>query len=138
MNLAAIQRVNGREDEAMRHYRSVVALELEAPDELAVQRDARTSLAWLLATSPNPSRRDPGRAISLLEPIAGSDSATPAELDALAASYAAAGRFDEATAVQRRAIDTLAAFPAEKTEQQRARYEGRLRRYENGNAFYRE
>jgi serine/threonine protein kinase/Tfp pilus assembly protein PilF len=48
----------GRFDEAIRHYEKVVALR---PDNA----EARNNLAWFLATGPDPSRRDPRRAVEL-------------------------------------------------------------------------
>jgi tetratricopeptide (TPR) repeat protein len=48
----------GRFDEAIRHYEKVVALR---PDNA----EAWNNLAWFLATGPDPSRRDPRRAVEL-------------------------------------------------------------------------
>ncbi len=62
------------------------------------------NLAWLLATSEDPAVRDPERAIALLRPFARSQARSqPVLLDTLAASYAAAGRYDDAVRTAREA-----------------------------------
>jgi spermidine synthase len=63
--------------------------------------DARSALglAWILATHPDPLLRDPDEAIRvarLAAEVSGADPITA--LDVLAAAYAAAGRFGEASA----------------------------------------
>jgi len=67
---------------------------------------AHLSLAWLLATCPEASLRDGGRAVELAREAeqlsAGGES--PQVLDTLGAAYAAAGRFAEAVAAARRAL----------------------------------
>jgi tetratricopeptide (TPR) repeat protein len=58
---------------------------------------AEGDLAWLFATSSDASLRDPKRAVELAEHAANaSGMRQPTVLDALAAAYAAAGRFAEA------------------------------------------
>lgn len=67
--------------------------------------EVANNLAWLLATAPDPRHRDPASAVRLAERAArGAGDAAPDVLDTLAAAYAAAGRFDEAVAAERRAI----------------------------------
>jgi tetratricopeptide (TPR) repeat protein len=64
---------------------------------------ATNNLAWMLATSPDPSLRDPERALALVH---GTLAVAPADwgaLDTLAAAHAAAGRFDRALEVAERA-----------------------------------
>ncbi len=69
---------------------------------------ALNRLAWVLATCPDPSIRDGLEAVSLAErAVQLTDERDPSLLDTLAASYAEAGRFAEATQSARRAI-TLA------------------------------
>ena len=66
--------------------------------------DALRSLAWLLATSPEPKVRDGPQAVIVAEranQLSGYDN--PVALGTLAASYAEAGRFDSAIATQTRA-----------------------------------
>jgi tetratricopeptide (TPR) repeat protein len=70
----------------------------------ALRRDpqiawAANNLAWILATSPDPALRDPDEAVRLAESAAlGGEEPDPDRPDTLAAAYAAASRFDEATA----------------------------------------
>ncbi|MBX3412153.1 MAG: tetratricopeptide repeat protein [Pirellulales bacterium] len=64
------------------------------------------ALAWALATHPDPPRRDPTTALALAEKfVAREQHRNAAELDVLAAAYAAAGRFDDA---ERTAAEALA------------------------------
>lgn len=65
---------------------------------------ARNDLAWLLATADEPEVRDGRRAVNVIRPIALYTGAWH-YLDTLAAAWAAAGRFDEAVATARTAID---------------------------------
>ncbi|MCI0492238.1 MAG: tetratricopeptide repeat protein [Planctomycetes bacterium] len=68
--------------------------------------EAHRSLAWLLATCPNPDFRNPQRALAAAQRAA---QLAPADdvfvLDALAAAFASVGQFDEAIRVLQRAID---------------------------------
>jgi tetratricopeptide (TPR) repeat protein len=64
---------------------------------------AANNLAWVLATAPDPSLRDPAAAIRLAEPLARRDPPDPNHLDTLAAAYAAGGRFDAAVRAAERA-----------------------------------
>lgn len=87
----------GRAAEALAHWRQ--ALEME-PDNLAVLMQT----AWLLATSAEASLRDGVGGVKLARHAAEiSGGQDPAILDTLAAAYAEAGRFAEATATARRA-----------------------------------
>jgi tetratricopeptide (TPR) repeat protein len=66
---------------------------------------ARNNLAWLLATSSDASIRDGNRAIELAEQAVQLSSGKDANyLRTLAAAYAEAGRFAEATEIARRAL----------------------------------
>lgn len=70
--------------------------------------DAGTAanLAWMLATAPNASDRDGPRAVRLAEAAVKSQpSEDPRMLNALAAAYAEAGRYDEALKTLARAIN---------------------------------
>jgi tetratricopeptide (TPR) repeat protein len=90
---------------AVQHWEEAVRLR---PDFL----EAANNLAWLLATSPDASLRDPERALavagSAARLVAGDREAPPAErasvLDTLAAAQAAAGRFPAAAATAERAV----------------------------------
>jgi tetratricopeptide (TPR) repeat protein len=66
---------------------------------------AAAELAWLLATAPEERLRQPDEAVRLAEQavkLTGGQSI--AALDVLAASYAAARRFEEAVATEERAL----------------------------------
>jgi tetratricopeptide (TPR) repeat protein len=73
----------------------------QAPEDPRLLR----ALAWILATAPDPSLRDAREAVEqgrkLLELRGDRD---PVALDALAAAYAASGRFEEAQALARKAV----------------------------------
>ncbi len=64
-----------------------------------------TTLAWILASTANPSVRDGRAALALLEPQLSSPPADPSFLSAHAAALADAGRFPEALDVAQRALD---------------------------------
>jgi len=131
-NLAAMLQLAGRVDEALDHYRRAATLRpdnVEAHDNLAhlLSREghareaiaeferalalkgddpqALSGLAWIRATAADASLRDASRAIVLAERAAALTSRRDlSALDALAAAYAAAARFEEAAAVARDAI----------------------------------
>jgi tetratricopeptide (TPR) repeat protein len=94
---------------------------------------AAVSLAWLLATTPDASLRDPVRALALAEDAARSQGfGDPNALDTLAAAHAAAGDFAQAIAVAGRA-GTIA---VRQGQQALARsIAQRLRSYEAGRAY---
>ncbi len=94
----------------------------------AAQHDhphAQNTLAWLLATARDGELRDGSLAVVWAERAVAHDP-TPAYIDTLAAAYAEAGRFDDAVATQRRALDAL----APDDESLRAEFERRLKAYE--------
>lgn len=83
---------------AIAHYRR--ALEI-APDSVAVLN----SLAWELATNPEPAIRNGAEAVALAEKGTHlTDGKNPRLLRTLAASYAAAGRYAEAVATAQRTL----------------------------------
>ena len=76
------------------------------PADLVLLNDT----AWLLATNPNASIRNGTEAVELARrAIRLSGGREPAILDTLAAAYAEAGRFAEATQTARQAIELAAA-----------------------------
>ena len=77
-------------------YHASEALRLEPDDPRALGE-----LLWVLATSSEPTLRAPEDAIRRAE---ATSVRSPRILDALAAAYAAAGRYDEAAETARRAI----------------------------------
>jgi tetratricopeptide (TPR) repeat protein len=89
-------------DAAIVQFQEVLKLE---PGQVMAQN----SLAWLLATCPEATLRDGGKAIELAkqaDQLSGGNH--PEILDALAAAYAEAGRYPEAVETARRALSLLA------------------------------
>lgn len=110
----------GRAPEAVEELRATVRL---APAWVP----GATLLAWLLATSPEVSLRAPAEAVAVAERAAAGPRGGDADLlDALAAAYAAAGRFDDAVATAGRAAEAARAARREDlaaaVEERRARY----------------
>jgi tetratricopeptide (TPR) repeat protein len=100
-NLASALRGEGEFEEAIAYYRRALQVQPDAPDALE-------ELAWLLATHPDARLRDPGQAVRLAERASRvTERRNASVLDALAAAYAAAGRFDEAVATARAALALL-------------------------------
>ena len=101
-NLAWLLKDQGQLDEALQHFRECQRLKPGMPSPTI-------GLAWLLATHPNPAARNPKEAIQLAEKLsADSGYQNWMSLDTLAAAYAAAGRFDEAARMARRALPLAA------------------------------
>jgi tetratricopeptide (TPR) repeat protein len=89
----------GQTGDAITHFERALTLR---PDLLTVANN----LAWLLATGSDASHRDPRAAVAVAEQAADlSQRGDPAVLDTLAAAYASAGRFEDATRTLRRAIE---------------------------------
>ncbi len=106
-NLASALTLQGELSEAITLYRRALELQPDSPEPFA-------ELAWILATDPNPTRRDGRQAVSLAERAAQLTGHQDARvLDALAAAYAAAGRFGQAAATARAA---LALLPSSQSE----------------------
>jgi tetratricopeptide (TPR) repeat protein len=88
----------GRMDEAAHHFREAIRLKEDFPE-------AMNGLAWILATHPEESVRDPAEAVRLaeraVELTARQDAAM---LDTLAAACASAGQFERAVSVAREAL----------------------------------
>jgi tetratricopeptide (TPR) repeat protein len=100
--LGEILEHEGQAREAVIQYEKA----LEAQPDFA---EARRSLAWVLATSPEASVRNGGRAVSLAEQAQRlSGGGNPSVLATLAASYAEVGRFREAVEMATRALETAA------------------------------
>ena len=90
-------------------------------------------LAQVLASNPNPSLRNGGEAVELAEHAAKlTGSRQPAILDTLAAAYAEAGRFPEATETARRALSLA---NQQNDRQLVAGLNARLALYEAGTPF---
>jgi tetratricopeptide (TPR) repeat protein len=125
-NLGAALMVRGITDDAVAHYRQALQAN---PDLLPAVR----SLAWIMATDSDPKRRNGPEALRLAEHgcrLTGRKD--PAFLDALAAAYAEAGRFQEAAAAAREA-EALAWSLGNR--QMSAQIQTRLRLYEAGRPY---
>jgi tetratricopeptide (TPR) repeat protein len=85
--------------QALRHYDSACRLNPKNPD-------SANNLAWLLATCPDPAIRDGRRAVELAtQSVQQTGSQDAAYLGTLAAAYAEAGKFNEAVATARSAME---------------------------------
>jgi tetratricopeptide (TPR) repeat protein len=88
----------GMAAEAMAYYQKAIELQ---PQFIPAQ----VNLAWMLATWPEPSVRNGGRAVALAEQANQfSRNKDPVVLGTLAAAYAEAGRFPEAVATAKQAL----------------------------------
>jgi spermidine synthase len=124
-NLARTLRSTGRASEATEYYRKALALRPDWPPVLS-------EAAWLLATHPDPSVRNPIQAVSFAERAVGmTNRRDPVALDVLAAAYAAAGRFDMAVATGRAAQELLAKGNSDAA----AVIAGRISMYQKRQAF---
>jgi len=95
--LARLALARGDDPAAAEHFRSAIMLQ---PGSKAIAND----LAWLLATSADPTVRNVDAATAAAEQLA-KDEENPHHLDTLAAAYAAGGRFDEAVRTAARAAE---------------------------------
>ena len=93
LNLGQLLSSDERAAEAAAQFRAVLASQPDQPQALA-------GLAWILATAADSSLRNADKSIELAERAAAvTGQRNLSVLDALAAAYASAGRFDEAVAV---------------------------------------
>jgi tetratricopeptide (TPR) repeat protein len=151
-NLGALLQLAGKPDQALVHYQRAVALRPDNADArtnfghllsnrgqiaaaagqfreaLTLKPDnpqALSGLAWIRATAWDPALRDVEEAIRLGERAADATGHRDAgALDALAAAYASAGRYDEAVRVARAGVAVaIAAGQAPIAEQFRRRLE---------------
>ena|SRR5438552_3058430 len=91
----------GQFTEALTHFKEAVRLKPGLPV-------SKIGLTWLLATHPEAQPRDPAQAIILGEQLAEwSHNENWMALDALAAAYAAVGRFGDAMKTARKALDLV-------------------------------
>jgi Flp pilus assembly protein TadD len=127
-NLAYALDEQGHGEAARQQYRSAYKLDAAWPLE------ARHT-AWVLATHPDPQVRNPSMALQLAKQASEATGGQQSEcLDALAAAYANAGRFEQAAATARKAVRL--AESAKRTEYA-SQLRERLRLYE-GERPYRE
>ena len=107
--LAVVLAAEGQEAAAVRRGRAALAIDPELGW-------AANNLAWILATTRDPSLRDPAEAVRLAEAaVRGSDPPDANFLDTLATAYAAAGRPEDA----RRAAAAAAAAATSPPTRQR-------------------
>jgi len=92
------------------------AIEVLRPGVERGQPVLLNSLAWLLATCPDPDLRDGAEALRLARLACPGDSCHPAILDTLAAALAEAGQLADAAATAERALDVLEAGAPERVE----------------------
>jgi protein O-mannosyl-transferase len=103
LQLAALLQETGKPREAVAQYRQVLAASLEEPEVL-------NNLAWLLATSSDPTVRDGAQAVQLAEQACRLSQGREARpLGTLAAAYAEAGRFSDAAVAAQKAIEAARA-----------------------------
>ncbi|MEJ2704590.1 MAG: tetratricopeptide repeat protein, partial [Sedimentisphaerales bacterium] len=130
-NLASILTKRGQLDEATEYYEESLRIEPDFAPPIV-------GLAWVLATHPDPRRRDPSKALELAERAmalmerpgawrAGCQNAW--HFDRLAAAYAAAGRFEQA---RRMAEKALALASKEHNEKLAGEIRKRLELYNQG------
>ena len=118
--------LEGRVDLAVEHYEAALHL---WPDD----SQAANNLAWVLATTPETHLRDPAGAIAAGENAARlTEHTDPAVLDTLAAAYASAGRFADATRTLEHAIE----ISREREDEASVReFVGRLALYRSRRAY---
>jgi len=100
VNLGSALLAKGRVQEAIAQYKNALGI---APENVAAQ----SNLAWLLATSSDPSLRNGPEAVVLAERASRLSDGRPAVIPRiLAAAYAEAGRFVEARETAQRALQS--------------------------------
>jgi tetratricopeptide (TPR) repeat protein len=114
-NLAAEQ---GDYEQATKSYQRAITADPKSSD-------ANRSLAWLMATCPNPEVFNPQQAIACAEQAAKLSSGTDfLILDTLAAAHASAGQFKEAIAIEEKAIASAPPEVAPPLKHRLACYQG--------------
>jgi len=125
-NLANVLLRVGRHDEALHHFREAVRLDPYNPKSLA-------GTAWILATHPDPSTRNPTEAVRIAEQaLERSGSEDPIVLSTLATAHAAAGHPDLAVQAAERALQRATELGATRDVQ---RIGAQLERYRNDAAL---
>jgi Flp pilus assembly protein TadD len=125
-NLGRLLTLQGKEADAVEPFRRALALQPDAPSPLV-------GLAWIRATAPDAGVRNPEEAVRLAERAAASSKRRDAAvLDTLAAAYAALGRFDQAMATAREAMQVAESAGMEAL---RVQIGERLKLYEQRTAY---
>jgi protein O-mannosyl-transferase len=116
----------GRVAEAVTHYQAAVIAVPNHPYLL-------NNLAWVLATCPDASIREGGRAVQLAQQaVQLSGGKDPSLLGTLAAAYAETGQFKEAVSTAEHALEFAT---AQKNTPQIETLRGRLKLYQSGSPF---
>jgi protein O-mannosyl-transferase len=124
-DLGYVLQEQGQSQPARRCYQRALRLDPTLPQH-AFQE------AWMLATDPNARYRNGVLALRLAKQACQATGfRQPQCLDALAAAYAETGRFDEAQAAARQALELLKTAPADRTR----RLEARLQLYREHKPF---
>jgi len=124
-NLGWLLKNSGQLTEAMQEFSEAARLK---PGMMGAQ----VGMVWVLATHPDDRIRNPVRAIAMSEQLADvTQGQNWMVLDALAASYAAAGRFSDATNVQKRTL----ALVQQRSPSDVDAVRKRLSLYESGKPF---
>ncbi|HUJ72028.1 MAG TPA: tetratricopeptide repeat protein [Verrucomicrobiae bacterium] len=125
-NLATALARTGRIKEAVAQYEQALRIE---PD----YAQAHYNLARLLASLPPAQGGDPVRAVGLAQRLCElSGNGAPGDLDTLALAYAAAGRFNDASATAERAIELARSAGQSKLAEE---IEAHLQAYRDGRAY---
>ena len=98
--LGLVLQAEGRPADTIAHWQTALQLKPAWPPLM-------NNLAWLLATCSDPASRNPAEAVRLAEPACAAEPQNPSFFDTLGATYAAAGRYTDATAAAQEAV-TLA------------------------------
>ena len=126
LSLGLMYEARGNQALAVDRFRKVLELK---PDSLSAQ----TQLAWILATSPDASIRNPAVAVTVAEQLVATTSGKDAgALDVLAAALAATGQFDRAVETAERMLAVLGPEADPRTV---AAARGRLALYQQRTAY---
>ena len=129
-NLGAALFQKGQVDEAINQFQKALAIQpglVEAQSDLA-------HIAWVLATSPDPSVRNGTKAVELARQTDRlSSGGNPAMAATLAAAYAEAGRFSEAITTAQRALQLAI---SQNNPALAADLEAELKLYQAGSPFH--
>ena len=98
---------------------------------------ACNSIAWILATCPNPEFRNGAEAVKMATIAVNLDDSKPYYHDTLAAAYAELGMFNKAVEEEKKALKLLGKVPDSESNEISARYQKRLDCY-TGNKPYRD
>jgi tetratricopeptide (TPR) repeat protein len=124
-NLAQLLSSRGRPADAVTRFRAALTID-------ATNAQALSGLAWIRATASDPVLRDAAEAVVLAERAAAVGAASVATLDALAAAYASAGRYEEAVKAARSGIELAVSAGQHEAA---AQFRLRLQLYEDRKPF---